>query len=56
VLNIIKTLQSSTYGNSIKEFKTCPIKNDITGEVLYEISGMWSGEMSIKNVKVSYIL
>lgn len=28
------------------------IKNDKTGEVLYELSGMWSGEMFIKNVKV----
>ncbi|PQE19889.1 oxysterol-binding protein [Rutstroemia sp. NJR-2017a BVV2] len=27
------------------------IKNDKTGEVLYELSGMWSGEMTIKNVK-----
>ncbi|KAH6709261.1 hypothetical protein BKA61DRAFT_116491 [Leptodontidium sp. MPI-SDFR-AT-0119] len=27
------------------------IKNDHTGEVLYELSGMWSGEMSLKNVK-----
>jgi hypothetical protein len=28
------------------------IKNDKTGEVLYELSGMWSGEMSIKDLKV----
>ncbi|KAI9650493.1 Oxysterol-binding protein OBPa [Ciborinia camelliae] len=27
------------------------IKNDKTGEVLYELSGMWSGEMFIKNVR-----
>ncbi|KAM0173942.1 hypothetical protein ACHAPF_006435 [Botrytis cinerea] len=27
------------------------IKNDKTGEVLYELSGMWNGEMFIKNVK-----
>ncbi|MCJ1476287.1 hypothetical protein MMC13_004953 [Lambiella insularis] len=27
------------------------IKNDKTGEVLFELSGMWSGEMDIKNVK-----
>ncbi|KAJ8070458.1 hypothetical protein OCU04_000832 [Sclerotinia nivalis] len=27
------------------------IKNDKTGEVLYELSGMWSGEMFIKNLK-----
>ncbi|MCJ1380593.1 hypothetical protein MMC17_003701 [Xylographa soralifera] len=27
------------------------IKNEKTGEVLFELSGMWSGEMSIKNVK-----
>jgi len=27
------------------------IKNDHTGEVLYELSGMWSGEMSMKDVK-----
>ncbi|KAL2072525.1 hypothetical protein VTL71DRAFT_11868 [Oculimacula yallundae] len=26
------------------------IKNDHTGEVLYELSGMWSGEMSLKDV------
>ena len=28
------------------------IKNDKTGEVLYELSGMWSGEMIIKDLKV----
>ena len=28
------------------------IKNDRTGEVLYELSGMWSGEMMIKDMKV----
>jgi len=28
------------------------IKNDATGEVLFEIAGMWSGEMTIKDVKV----
>ncbi|QSZ31241.1 hypothetical protein DSL72_000804 [Monilinia vaccinii-corymbosi] len=27
------------------------IKSDKTGEVLYELSGMWSGEMFIKNVR-----
>ncbi|MCJ1281035.1 hypothetical protein MMC26_000353 [Xylographa opegraphella] len=27
------------------------IKNEKTGEILFELSGMWSGEMSIKNVK-----
>lgn len=27
------------------------IKNDRTGEVLYELSGFWSGEMFIKDVK-----
>ncbi|MCJ1434520.1 hypothetical protein MMC27_003889 [Xylographa pallens] len=27
------------------------IKNEKTGEVLFELSGMWSGEMSIKNLK-----
>ncbi|PVH88320.1 hypothetical protein DL98DRAFT_509032 [Cadophora sp. DSE1049] len=27
------------------------IKNDHTGEILYELSGMWSGEMSMKDVK-----
>ncbi|KFY23390.1 hypothetical protein V493_05880, partial [Pseudogymnoascus sp. VKM F-4281 (FW-2241)] len=26
------------------------IKNDKTGEILYELSGMWTGEMDIKNV------
>lgn len=28
------------------------IKNDLTGEILYEISGMWSGEMFLKNLTV----
>jgi len=28
------------------------IKNEKTGEVLYELSGMWTNEMWIKNVKV----
>ena len=28
------------------------IKNDKTGEVLYELSGLWSEEMYIKDVKV----
>lgn len=27
------------------------IKNDKTGEVLFELSGLWSGEMHIKDVK-----
>jgi hypothetical protein len=27
------------------------IKNEKTGEVLYELSGLWSGEMSIKDLK-----
>jgi hypothetical protein len=29
------------------------IKNDHTGEILYELSGLWSEEMFIKDVKVS---
>jgi hypothetical protein len=29
------------------------IKNEKTGETLYELSGMWNGQMSIKNVMVS---
>jgi hypothetical protein len=29
------------------------IKNESTGEVLYEISGLWSEEMFIKDVNVS---
>lgn len=29
------------------------IKNDKTGEALYELSGMWTGEMIAKNLKVS---
>ena len=29
------------------------IKNERTGEGLYELSGMWSGEMLAKNVTVS---
>ncbi len=28
------------------------IKNDQTGEVLYELGGMWNGEMTIKNMLV----
>lgn len=28
------------------------IKNDNTGEILYELSGMWTGEMFIKDMKV----
>jgi hypothetical protein len=28
------------------------IKNDHTGEALYELSGMWNGEMYIKDLKV----
>jgi hypothetical protein len=28
------------------------IKNDRAGEVLYELSGMWTGEMFIKDMKV----
>ena len=29
------------------------IKNDHTGEILYELSGLWSEEMFIKDLKVS---
>lgn len=32
------------------------IKNDHTGEVLYELSGMWNGEMFIKDMKVGKII
>jgi oxysterol-binding protein-related protein 8 len=28
------------------------IKNEKTGELLYELSGMWNGEMMIKDLKV----
>lgn len=28
------------------------IKNEVTGEVLYELSGLWSEEMFIRDVKV----
>lgn len=28
------------------------IKNEQSGEILYEISGMWSGEMSLRDVLV----
>ena len=38
---------SGTY-NAIGGF----IKNDATGETLYEISGMWNEEMTIRNVQV----
>ena len=31
------------------------IKNDKTGEVLYELSGLWSGEMVAKNVAVRLV-
>jgi hypothetical protein len=30
------------------------IKNDKTGEALFELSGMWSGEMWIKDLKVCF--
>lgn len=29
------------------------IKNDKTGQVLYELSGLWNGEMYIKNSQVN---
>lgn len=32
------------------------IKNEKTGEVFYEISGLWNGEMHIKNVHVCLAL
>ncbi len=32
------------------------IKNEKTGQVLYELSGMWSGEMFIKDAVVSISL
>lgn len=32
------------------------IKNEQSGEILYEISGMWSGEMSLRDVLVEPIL
>ena len=32
------------------------IRNDKTGETLYELSGMWNGEMSAKNTVVSYAI
>ena len=28
------------------------IKNEKTGEILFELSGMWSGEMTLKDVRV----
>ena len=31
------------------------IKNEKTGEVYYELSGLWNGEMQIKNVAVRHI-
>ena len=31
------------------------IKNDKTGETLFELSGMWNGEMLLKNVLVKYL-
>ena len=30
------------------------IKNEKTGETLFELSGMWSGEMTMKNVAVGF--
>ena len=30
------------------------IKNDKTGEVLYELSGLWSGEMVARNIAVRF--
>ena len=32
------------------------IKNDQTGDTLYELSGMWSGEMVVKNVMVGFLV
>jgi hypothetical protein len=32
------------------------IKNEITGQVLYELSGLWSDEMFIKDIKVRGVL
>jgi hypothetical protein len=32
------------------------IKNDHTGEILYELSGLWSEEMFIKDLKVSWLI
>lgn len=32
------------------------IKNEKTGEVLYELSGLWNGEMHIKDVHVCLLL
>ena len=29
------------------------VKNDSTGETLYELSGLWNGEMYAKNISVS---
>lgn len=31
------------------------IKNDHTGEILYELSGLWSEEMFLKDMKVSWL-
>lgn len=30
------------------------IKNEKTGEVLYELSGLWNGEMHIKDTRVGF--
>ena len=30
------------------------IRNDLTGEVLYELSGLWSNEMYIRDMTVSF--
>lgn len=30
------------------------IRNEVTGEVLYELSGLWSEEMFIKDLKASF--
>ena len=32
------------------------IKNDTTGEALFELSGMWSGEMFLKDLRVCFAL
>ena len=44
----VKGYFSGTY-NAIGGF----IKNDKTGETLYELSGMWNGEMFARDVVVS---
>lgn len=52
--NLVADLEFKTKGYFSGTYNAIggTIKNEKTGEVLYELSGMWNGEMHIKNVVV----